>query len=571
VISVLWDFGDPGSGINNSSTQNNPSHTFSAAGVYTVKLIKFTNCGTDTIRKQLSTDAININLGPDTTVCTATSLLLNSSGTGSNNTFLWQDGSTNPSFLATTTGLYWVEARNAAGCVKRDSINVAFKTLPVFNLGADAPLCAGDTLTLNATAAGAISYLWNTNASTPTIKVYQAGLYWCQVNNGGCIFRDSLTITAVVPKPVINLGNDITLCGTNPVPLDATNSGATYLWQNGSTNPTLLATTSGLYWVEVRNSNGCIKRDSININFKATPVFNLGTDTPICAGDTLTLNATASGAIGYLWSNGATTSTIKVFQAGLYWCEVDNGGCTFRDSLTITSIKPSPIVNLGNDVTVCEGVPVTFDATYLSAAYRWQDGSTNPVYTANQQGTYSVQVDYNGCKKSDTVTITYNLKPRFSLGPDQFICPGNTITLRPALDPLWQWTWQDGTTGPTIIVSQPGIYSLAAINNCGTTTRQVTIAKGLCKVFVPTGFTPNNDGKNDLFRALGTEAVTQFNLKIFDRAGQLIFETSDKTKGWDGRLKGMPFSTGVFVYLISYKDIYSSEPVVLKGTFTLIR
>lgn len=571
VVSVLWDFGDPASGANNASTANNPLHTFSAAGTYTIKLIKFTNCGTDTLRKQVNTDAININLGADTTVCGATSLLLNSSAVGSSNTFLWQDGSTNPTFLATTAGLYWVEARNAAGCVKRDSINVAFRSSPVFNLGADAPICAGDSLTLNATTTGAISYLWNTGATTPTIKAFQAGIFWCEVSNGGCIFRDSLTITALMPKPVVNLGNDITLCGTTPVPLDATSPGATYLWQNGTTNPTLLATTSGLYWVEVKNSTGCIKRDSINITFKATPVFNLGADTPICTGDTLTLNATAAGAISYQWSSGATTPTIKAFQAGLYWCEVNNGGCIYRDSLTITAIKPSPVVNLGNDVTVCEGTPVIFDATYLTSTYLWQDGNTNPVYTANQQGTYRVTVDLNGCKRSDTVIITYNLKPRFSLGPDQFICQGNTITLRPALDPTWQLRWQDGTTGPTFTLTQPGTYSLAATNNCGTTTHQVVVSNGLCKVFVPTAFTPNNNGRNDLFRALGTEAVTEFNMKVFDRAGQVIFQTNDKNKGWDGKLKGLEFSTGVFVYLISYKDIYSTDLKILKGTITLIR
>src|SRR5205085_8697780 len=135
--SVKWDFGDPASGANNTSTQNNTVHIFSAPGAYTVKLIKFTNCGTDTLSKQVSTDAINVNLGPDTLVCGSTSLLLNSTGAGSTNTFLWQDGSTNPTFTATTSGLYWVQASNSAGCSKRDSINVTFKPMPVYNLGTD--------------------------------------------------------------------------------------------------------------------------------------------------------------------------------------------------------------------------------------------------------------------------------------------------------------------------------------------------------------------------------------------------------------------------------------------------
>ncbi len=163
------------------------------------------------------------------------------------------------------------------------------------------------------------------------------------------------------------------------------------------------------------------------------------------------------------------------------------------------------------------------------------------------------------------------MKPRFSLGPDQFICQGNTITLRPVLDPTWQLRWQDGSINPTYTLTQPGTFSLAATNNCGTTTQQLVIANGLCKVFVPTAFTPNNDGRNDFFKALGTEAVTEFDLKIFERGGQVVFETKDKNKGWDGKLKGMGFPTGVFVYLINYKDVYSADSKILKGTLTLIR
>jgi len=329
VNSIRWEFGDPASGANNTSTINSPTHIFSAPGTYNVNLIKFTNCGPDTLRKQVITDALDLHLGADTVVCGATSLVLNASAAGSTNVFLWQNGSTNPTFTATTSGLYWAEVSNNT-CTRRDSIVVTFRTAPVFNLGPDATVCAGDSLTLNATATGAISYQWNTGATTPTIKAFQAGIYWCDVNNGGCTTRDSLTITAVIPKPVVNFGTDITTCNPNPITLDATNPNCTYLWQNGSTNPTLSASTSGLYWAEVRNASGCTKRDSINITFRSSPVFNLGADAPICAGDTLTLNATATGAISYLWSTGATTPTIRAFSAGLYWCEVSNGGCAFR-------------------------------------------------------------------------------------------------------------------------------------------------------------------------------------------------------------------------------------------------
>ena len=710
VVSVLWNFGDPASGVNNTSTLNNPVHIFSAAGTYNVELIKFTNCGPDTLRKQVSTSGINLNLGADTLVCGGTSVLLNSSSAGNGNTFLWQDGSTNPTLNATTAGLYWCQVTNTMGCVIRDSINVTFKPMPVYSLGNDTTICQGNSITLNATVTNATSYSWNTLATTPVISTTIAGFYWCDVNKEGCVFRDSLTLT-VVSSPVVNLGADISMCGNTPTLLDATYPNSTYLWQNGSTSPTLTATTSGLYWVQVTNNNGCAKRDSINIAFNSIPVFNLGADTAICSGDILTLNATVPTAVSYLWNTGAVTSTINVFVPGIYWCEVNNGcvyrdtllitailpkpvvnlgndttacgngplllnatnpsagylwqngstnptvsasssglywvqvtanngcvkrdsinitltpfpvfnlgidtnicqndmltlnatvnnansyqwntgavtpiinvtqqglywcqvtmqNCSFRDSLSVLSIKPKPVVNLGNDQIHCEGITTTLDATYLNSTYLWQDGTTNPVYNVSQQGVYTVQVNFNGCKSSDTVNINYILKPRFTLGPDQMICPGNSIILNPTLNPTWQIRWHDGTTSPTYTVTQPGMYSLSATNNCGTTQDDITVSKGICKVYVPSAFTPNNDGLNDLFRVTGTEVISEFQLIIFNRWGEKIFETTDKTKGWDGKLKGTVLSTGTFVYLLKYKDNTSGRSETLKGTVILIR
>jgi gliding motility-associated-like protein len=571
TTTILWNFGDPASGANNTSTLNNPLHLFSAPGVYNVELIKFTNCGPDTLRKQVSTAGININLGADTLVCGGTSLILNSSAAGSTNTFLWQDGSTNPTYTATTAGLYWVQATNSLGCTAKDSIAVTFKPIPVFSLGNDTSICINDTLHLNATVTGATNYLWSNGATTPTINTYQAGLYWCMVNREGCIYRDTLIITAILPKPVVNLGNDTTACGTGPITLNATNPNSSYLWQNASTNPTFTVTSSGLYWVQVTNNNGCIKRDSINISLDPYPVFNLGPDTDICQGDVLTLNATVTNATSYQWSTGTATTSINVSQPGLYWCQVTRQSCAFRDSMTVLSIRPSPVVNLGNDQTLCEGITTTLDATYLNSTYLWQDGSTNPTYTVGQQGTYTVKVNYNGCERSDTVRVNYNLKPRFTLGSDQFICPGNSILLDPTLNPTWQLRWQDGSTAPTYTVTQPGIYSLAATNNCGTTQDVALFTKGICKVYIPSGFTPNGDGLNDLFRVTGVEVISEFNLKIFNRWGQIIFETNDKTKGWDGKLEGTVLSTGTFVYILKYTESTTGLSQTSKGTVTLIR
>jgi gliding motility-associated-like protein len=151
------------------------------------------------------------------------------------------------------------------------------------------------------------------------------------------------------------------------------------------------------------------------------------------------------------------------------------------------------------------------------------------------------------------------------------ICAGNTITLAPVVDPAWQLLWQDGTKGPVYNIAQIGTYSLSATNNCGTTTDAIQITKGLCSVYIPNAFTPNGDSKNDLFKIFGTELITAFNLKIFNRYGQIVFETADKNKGWDGKLNGKDSPAGGFIYLLAYKENGAPELKQVKGSFVLIR
>jgi gliding motility-associated-like protein len=183
-----------------------------------------------------------------------------------------------------------------------------------------------------------------------------------------------------------------------------------------------------------------------------------------------------------------------------------------------------------------------------------------------------VQVNYNGCKRSDTIKVNHTLKPRFTLGPDQYICPGSNITLAPVVDPGWQLLWQDGSSTPTYLVAQEGTYSLTATNNCGSTFDDILVSKGVCKVYVPSAFTPNGDGINDVFRIIGVETIGKFDLKVFNRWGEVVFATTDKTKTWDGKIKGRTLQeTTMFVYTLSYTDALTNESHFLKGNVLIIR
>jgi gliding motility-associated-like protein len=427
INTVKWDFGDPASGANNVSLLDNPSHLFTAEGLYTVKLIRFGACGNDTIKKQVQAGQLSVNLGADTVFCGVQQYKLDPQTPG-NNAYLWQDSSTSPVLNATKTGLYWVEVKN--------------------------------------------------------------------------------------------------------------------------------------------NINGCFKRDSIQVTLKPSPQFTLGNDITKCSGETATLTATTTGA-NYLWSTGAVSNTLQVSQPGIYWVDVNLNGCVKRDSVLAT-FNLTPVINLGADKTLCEGQTQLLDAQNAGATYLWQNGSTAQTFLVSQSGSYIVIVDKQNCIAKDTINIAYNLKPKFSLGADQFICTGNTIVLNPQLLNV-SYLWQDGSINNTYTITKPGLYYLTAANNCGMLSDSVLISKGVCSLYIPNSFTPNGDSRNDIFKASYGENVTEYQLQVFNRYGQIVFTTTDKNKGWDGTYKGLAQPYGSYVWIIQYKTAINSNLQKLQGTVLLLR
>jgi gliding motility-associated-like protein len=108
-------------------------------------------------------------------------------------------------------------------------------------------------------------------------------------------------------------------------------------------------------------------------------------------------------------------------------------------------------------------------------------------------------------------------------------------------------------------------------NSCGTSRDEILIKDGTCDIIFPTAFTPNNDGKNELFRALGPVNVAEFRLSVYNRWGEKIFETNDYTKGWAGDYKGKLQDAGTYSWYCRFKRIDSIESIVKKGTVTLIK
>ncbi len=535
-------------------------------GLYRVMVKDSNNCiAADTITVFKNPTPL-VSIGNDTSVCVGQTVLLQAPA-GSQYKYQWQDNNTANNYTVTSTGQYWLKVTNQFNCAAADTISVVIKPLPIFSLGNDTSICTGKSLNLAVTLSS-VNYLWSTGSTLPNLLITGPGLYWLKVSDGGCSKTDTINV-AYKPSPIADIGNDTTLCAIKNLQLQAGNSGSAYLWQDNSMANNYTVNSTGQYWVKVTNQFNCVATDTINIVFKPLPVFSLGNDTSICTGKSLNLAVVLTGA-SYLWNTGSNSSSLSVNSPGLFWLKVTDGGCSKSDSIIVT-YKPSPIVNLGKDSTLCEGQILQLHAGNPGTTYLWQDNSTAADFQVSKEGMYFVSVNKAGCIVSDTINVAYKLKPRFSLGPDQLICQGQSIILQPSNNENWQLRWQDGSSKSSIQITQPGLYGLTATNTCGTNSDEVLFTKGLCKVYVPNAFSPNGDTRNDVFKVSGTDMLTEFHLQIFNRYGQIVFDTQDKNKGWNGSFNNKPAVNGNYVYLLQYKESGSTEIRIVKGNCLLIR
>ena len=213
-------------------------------------------------------------------------------------------------------------------------------TPPTVNLGADAAICSGSSITLDAGNPGAgTTYNWSNGATTQTISVSTPGTYTVTVTRNGCSASDSKDITLTTP-PTVNLGADAAICAGNNITLDAGAHGAgtTYNWSNGATTQTITVSPASntTYTVNVTR-NSCTGTDAKLITVNTAPIVDLGADAAICAGSSIILDAGDPGAgTTYSWSpGGATTRTISVSTADTYTVTVARNGCSASDSKVI--------------------------------------------------------------------------------------------------------------------------------------------------------------------------------------------------------------------------------------------
>jgi len=237
----------------------------------------YTVTGTDA-NSCVNTATVTVNVNPlptitasamMSTICDGGSDTLMASGA---NTYSWSSGGTTDTEIVTPNAstTYTVTGTDLNGCVNTATVTVNVNALPTVSLGSDVSQCEG-TVTLDAQNSGAM-FMWNDSTTAQTLTVAASGTYSVMVTDtNGCMNSDSINVT-INSNPTVALGADSTQCG-GTVTLDAQNQGSSFVWSDNSTGQTLVASTSGTYYVAVTDANGCVGTDTVNVNIKCFSIY----------------------------------------------------------------------------------------------------------------------------------------------------------------------------------------------------------------------------------------------------------------------------------------------------------
>ncbi len=301
--------------------------------------------------------------------------------------------------------------------------------------------------------------------------------------------------------------------------------------------------------------------------------FNLGNDTSICEGGSAAFSA-GTGFSSYAWNNGAISNSIIVKDAGKYSVMVkDQNNCSLYDTVSLT-VYPVPDIQMTGGTVICKDQSLILDAGTGFVSYLWQDGTRARSFNVTDTGFYRVQVtDAHQCVSADSVYISqFAESPQKFLPPDSVVCSYLGALIQPKGD-FVQYNWSTGETGKSIQVKTAGEFILNVIDQqgCkGSDSIRITLKDCEALLVFPNAFSPNHDGLNDVFRLKYPGHAADYNLQIFNRWGQKIFETTDTSAGWDGTFNSQHQPEGNYIWIVRYTD-NSGKKQKMQGSVVLVR
>jgi len=550
------------------------------------------------------------NAGDDTLICKGGSVQL-AAVTGTGYRYSWtpatglsNDTIYNPVASPADTTQYILTVTTPQGCTGKDTVIVNVGNISVSVLPKTSYFCAGTADTLIAAANAAATYSWSPAAGLSCATCAKTGAspggptdYIVTATSiaGGCISKDTAHVLVATGKA----GAGVTICPGDSTTISAS-GGITYSWSPSATlinpntaTPIAHPTMPTNYTVTVTTGT-CVFKDSIFVNVSNNLVVDAGRDTTICPGKNVTLSA--SGGKKYSWIPTTGLSNPNIFNPVAtpavttnYIVNITSGGCSAKDSVLVT-VDSLPKAAAGNDTVICKGASVNLSASG-GGTYLWSPSagltcstcagtSATPIATTK----YIVTVkDATGCSNKDSMTVTVNNLPTANAGSDVTIKLGQSVTLNGSGGINYLWLPGNELSDPKIAnpIATPTnttvyILVVADANNClNEDTVTVTVIKPSCvgsdeDLFVANIFSPNGDGKNDVLQLKGN-GITNVYWAIYDRWGNLLFESTDQSQGWDGTKKGSPMGTDTYVYYIKATCIKTNSELRMKGNVTLMR
>ncbi len=593
--SYLWT---PATGLSNPNVAN-PIANPPANTVYQVVVTNVQGCkDSATVQVAVFLTAPVANAGNDTTICSGDTAQLKGTGVG---TYQWLPGGTlsnatitNPLAFPSSNQTYSLTVTDANGCKDTDQVTVTVSTVNAV-AGPDKAICIGQSTTLSGSGGG--NYSWtpasglnNPNIAVPTANPSISMTYHLLVTNGfGCTDTDSMILT-VNPLPVINAGPDDTICFLESAQLSGT-GGTSYVWNPGGMLGGIVTVVPGSttkYILTGTDANNCSNQDSVVIMVLPLPPADAGPVIAICE-DSIGMLA-ASGGVGYSWTPGTGLSDpgipnpIASPNATTKYTVTVTGanGCTKDDSTTVVVI-PTPVITISQGQQICLGESARLTAAGAPMLV-WNTGDTATLIVVNPDTTttYSVTGYDQGCPslpQSVSVSVI-DIFPvaDFTAMPDSGWIPLGVQFINLSTGGVsYDWTIAKGIRStefePFYLYTDSGHFKVILfVTNeygCRDSTMRVIIVKGGFTIFVPNAFTPNGDGINDQF-FLEEIGVDQFNIQIYDRWGQLLYQSDDKNFRWDGRFHSADVQEEVYTWVIDATS-FMGHSVRTAGTVTVLR
>ncbi len=506
-------------------------------------------------------------------------------------------------------------------CGVADSISLNIMDTPsVRILTSDTAICPGQTFQIRVSGTTGLTYVWAPGATLSSTTIMQpialptgpvTYTVTATLPNSGCpaiirtlnVILASLAINILTPADTLCIGSSFHIRVSG-------GTGATFVWSpsaglDHNTVPDPIATpaTSTVYTVTVSSTSGCVTTGTVSVTV-INPVPNILTnDTFLCIGNSVVLNATTDPGVGLIWSpssnlsdptinNPVATPTVTTTYTLTETASSPHGNCIANTEVTVT-VFPKLYVVPCADQSIClnSTIKLSTEPSGADYIYNWTgpNGFTSTVMDplinhaqGGNQGTYSVTVtNASGCSgdSSTNVTVFFSSVSLTNVTLSQTIPFGSSIQLNADNAIKYMWTPADGSlnnpniNNPIATPQIPTTYTVYGMDNHGCTdSAKVTInLTHTGDIFIPSAFTPNGDGLNDIFRVgnLGLNRLVE--MSIYNRWGDKVYHSvNGESNGWDGAFGGVMQDVGVYNYVIVIGRPDMPDDVY-KGNLTLIR